>query len=178
MSYAIRPLAPADRPHWEQLWQGYLVFYESSVPTDVTDLTWSRLMDPEAPILGFCAATLDGKLLGIVHYLFHPVTWAAGPRCYLEDLFTSPEARGQGVGRAIIEAVYAAADARGADQVTGSHKSSTPPPADSTIRSPRQRLSSSTGADANTTLLRFTERRVATQTLDQHARRQLHPCDP
>lgn len=117
MTYAIRALAPADRLNWDQLWQGYLTFYEASVPGEVTDLTWSRLMDPEAPILGFCAATPDGKLLGIVHYLFHPVTWAAGPRCYLEDLFTSPEARGQGVGRALIEAVYAAADARGADQV-------------------------------------------------------------
>jgi ribosomal protein S18 acetylase RimI-like enzyme len=52
-----------------------------------------------------------------VHYLFHPVTWAAGPRCYLEDLFTAAEARGRGVGKALIEAVYKAADERGADQV-------------------------------------------------------------
>jgi GNAT superfamily N-acetyltransferase len=117
MTFTIRPLTHADRSQWDQLWQGYLAFYESAVPDDVSDLTWQRILDPEAPIHAFCAAQPDGKLLGIVHYLFHPVTWAAGPRCYLEDLFTASEARGQGVGRALIEAVYAAADARCADQV-------------------------------------------------------------
>ena len=117
MTLAIRPLVPADRDQWLELWRGYLAFYESSVPDDVTGLTWARILDPEAPIHGLCADDGRGKLLGIVHYLFHPVTWAAGPRCYLEDLFTAKEARGRGVGRALIEAVYAAADARGADQV-------------------------------------------------------------
>ncbi len=117
MTITIRPLTAADREQWLALWHGYLTFYESAVPGDVTDLTWSRILDPEAPIHGVCADDGNGKLLGIVHYLFHPVTWAAGPRCYLEDLFTAPEARGRGVGRALIEAVYAAADTRGADQV-------------------------------------------------------------
>jgi GNAT superfamily N-acetyltransferase len=117
MTFTIRPLVATDRPQWRDLWRGYLDFYKADVPDNVTELTWRRLLDPEAPILGFCAAGDDDRLLGIVHYLFHPVTWAAGPRCYLEDLFTAPEARGQGVGRALIEAVYAAADARGADQV-------------------------------------------------------------
>ncbi len=117
MSFTIRPLAAADRQRWEHLWHGYLTFYESDVPPSVTDLTWMRILDPEAPILGLCAATPENDLLGIVHYLFHPVTWAAGPRCYLEDLFTASESRGKGVGRALIEAVYATADVRGADQV-------------------------------------------------------------
>lgn len=117
MTFTIRPLAHADRAQWDQLWQGYLTFYESVVPDEVTDLTWQRILDPEAPIHAFCAATSDGRLLGFVHYLFHPVTWAAGPRCYLEDPFTSTDARGQGVGRALIEAVYEDADQRGADQV-------------------------------------------------------------
>ena len=117
MTFLIRTLQPADRAEWGVLWQGYLDFYEAAVPDEVTELTWRRLMDPEAPVHGFCAARADGGLLGIVHYLFHPVTWAVGPRCYLEDLFTAAEARGKGVGRALIEAVYAAADAHGADQV-------------------------------------------------------------
>ena len=117
MTFDIRPLRSEDRPQWDLLWRGYLDFYEANVPAEVTDLTWRRLLDPEAPILGFCAADPDGDLLGIVHYLFHPVTWSAGPRCYLEDLFTTPAARGRGVGRALIEAVYAAADKRDADQV-------------------------------------------------------------
>jgi GNAT superfamily N-acetyltransferase len=117
MTFTVRALSPDDREQWLALWQGYLTFYETALPASVTDLTWNRILDPEAPVIGLCASAPDGRMLGIVHYLFHPVTWAAGPRCYLEDLFTSPEARGQGVGRALIEAVYAAADARGADQV-------------------------------------------------------------
>lgn len=115
--FAIRTLREDDRDQWTRLWRGYLDFYEADVPDAVSEITWRRILDPEAPILAFCAAREDGVLLGVVHYLFHPVTWAAGPRCYLEDLFTAEAARGRGVGRALIEAVYAAADARGADQV-------------------------------------------------------------
>jgi GNAT superfamily N-acetyltransferase len=116
VTFIIRALKQDDRPQWDALWRGYLDFYETSIPDEVSEITWRRLLDPAEPILGFCAEA-DGKLLGIVHYLFHPVTWAAGPRCYLEDLFTTAEARGRGVGRALIEAVYKAADERGADQV-------------------------------------------------------------
>ena len=115
--FTVRTLVAADRPEWNRLWSGYLTFYETVVPHEVSEFTWRRLCDPDAPIMGFCAAQEDGTLLGLVHFLFHPVTWSAGPRCYLEDLFTSAEARGKGVGRALIEAVYAAADQRGADQV-------------------------------------------------------------
>lgn len=74
MSFTIRKLAAVDRTSWEHLWQGYLSFYESHVPPEVTDLTWTRILDPEAPILGLCAVTPANELLGIVHYLFHPVT--------------------------------------------------------------------------------------------------------
>lgn len=87
MTACIRPLAPADRSQWLGLWSGYLEFYEASLSQEITDPTWTRILDPEAPIQGLCADDGSGELLGIVHYLFHPVTWAAGPRCYLEDLF-------------------------------------------------------------------------------------------
>jgi GNAT superfamily N-acetyltransferase len=117
MSVSIRPLEPRDRDAWLPLWRGYLELYETSVSDDVTAATWQRIVDPAGPIHGFCAGDPDGKLIGIVHYLYHPVTWAIGPRCYLEDLFVSPDARGSGAGRALIEAVYRAADKVGADQV-------------------------------------------------------------
>ena len=117
MSLEIRPLEARDREAWLPLWRGYLEFYETSVPDEVTAETWRRIVDPAGPIHGLGAFDADGRLLGIVHYLFHPVTWAISERCYLEDLFVSPEARGSGAGRALIEAVYRAADAVGADQV-------------------------------------------------------------
>lgn len=116
MAVRIRPLAAEDHDSWVRLWKGYLDFYEVSVPDEVTAEAWRRLIDPDAPIFGFGAIS-DSGLVGIVHYLFHPVTWSIAERCYLEDLFVSPEARGSGAGRALIEAVYRAADAAGADQV-------------------------------------------------------------
>jgi GNAT superfamily N-acetyltransferase len=112
----IRPLAPADRAAWEPIWSGYLTFYRTSVAPDVTDTTWSRLMDPAEPmhVLG----CFDGhSLIGIVHYIFHRSTWTIGNYCYLQDLFTAEAARGRGAGRALIEAVYERAREAGASRV-------------------------------------------------------------
>jgi GNAT superfamily N-acetyltransferase len=112
----IRALRPDERHSWEPLWQGYLTFYRSAVAPEVTDSTWDRLHDPAEPmhVLG---AFLDGTLVGIVHYLFHRSTWTIGDYCYLQDLYTAPEARGQGAGRALIEAVYDRAEVAGASRV-------------------------------------------------------------
>jgi ribosomal protein S18 acetylase RimI-like enzyme len=113
---AIRPLAAADRAAWEPLWQGYLTFYKATIPAATTDVTWSRLLDPQEPM--FALGAFDGEaLLGIVHYLYHRSTWTAGDYCYLQDLFTVEAARGRGVGRALIAAVAEAARAAGASRV-------------------------------------------------------------
>ncbi len=112
----IRPFGPQDRQAWEPLWQGYLTFYASSLPPEVTDATWGRLNDPAEPMHGL-AALLDGRIVGIVHYIYHRSTWTTGNYCYLQDLFTDEEARGRGVGRALIEAVYGKAKADGASRV-------------------------------------------------------------
>lgn len=112
----IRPFTPEDRQAWEPLWQGYLTFYKSTLPAEVTETTWRRLIDPAEPMYGL-VAILDGKVVGIVHYLYHRSTWTTGDYCYLQDLFTSEEARGRGVGRALIAAVYERAKADGASRV-------------------------------------------------------------
>ncbi|MGH6925452.1 MAG: GNAT family N-acetyltransferase [Propylenella sp.] len=117
MPVSIRRLEPDDREAWLPLWQGYLDFYETSVPDDVTGETWRRIADPVGPIHGLGAFDATGRLVGFVHYLFHAVTWSASDRCYLEDLFVSADVRGTSAGRALIEAVYRAADEAGADQV-------------------------------------------------------------
>lgn len=112
----IRPLRAEDRAAWEPLWAGYLAFYGASVAPETTHTTWARLMDPAEPmhVLG---AWADGTLVGIVHYIFHRSTWTVGDYCYLQDLFTAEAARGQGAGRALIEAVYARARDAGAGRV-------------------------------------------------------------
>ncbi|MBA3520124.1 MAG: GNAT family N-acetyltransferase [Rhizobiales bacterium] len=117
MPVEVRPFQANDHDAWKPLWNGYLAFYRTEVPAATTEETWRRLLDPEGRIHGLGAFDAAGRLIGLVHYLFHPVTWSITDRCYLEDLFVAPEARGAGAGRALIEAVYRAADAAGADQV-------------------------------------------------------------
>ncbi len=117
MTFEIRPLAAADREHWEPLWQGYLTFYEATLSDQVTEVTWQRLMTTNDDPYGLVAVGEDGALVGVVHYLFHRSTWTIGPYCYLQDLFVAEATRGQGIGRALIEAVYDAADKAGASYV-------------------------------------------------------------
>jgi ribosomal protein S18 acetylase RimI-like enzyme len=113
----VRTLRAGDRERWNELWRGYLDFYRESLPAAITDLTWRRLLDPAHPFQGLVA--LDGTewIEGIVHFHVHASTWAQNGYCYLEDLFVDPSCRGQGIGRTLIEAVYRAADAQGAERV-------------------------------------------------------------
>lgn len=117
MGLSVRPPCEADRAQWQPLWQGYVDFYRRSVPDTVTEHTWSRILTPEGEVRAFVAEQEDGALAGFVHYIFHPSTWSLAGYCYLEDLFVAPEARGRGVGKALIEAVYDAADVHGATRV-------------------------------------------------------------
>ena len=112
----VRPVGEGERAAWEPLWAGYLAFYNASVPTSTSDVTWRRLHDPAEP-MHLLGAYVDGRLTGIVHYLFHRSTWTPGNYCYLQDLFVDGGARGLGLVRALIEAVYDKARAAGASRV-------------------------------------------------------------
>lgn len=113
----IRPLVAADRVQWAPLWAGYLAFYESDVDPAVTETTFARFLDPAEPMFALVAEGGGGALMGFVHCVLHRGTWAIEDFCYLEDLFVAPAARGAGVGRALIEAVYARADELGCSRV-------------------------------------------------------------
>ena len=112
----IRPVGKDERAAWEPLWNSYLAFYKATLAPDASDITWQRFHDPEEQMF-LLGAYVDGKLIGIVQYLFHRSTWTPESYCYLQDLFVAENARGLGAGRALIEAVYQRAKLAGASRV-------------------------------------------------------------
>jgi GNAT superfamily N-acetyltransferase len=104
----IRAPAAHEQEAWLALWQGYLVFYESTLPGAMSELTWQRFHDPAEP-MHVVAAYEGGAMVGFATYILHRSTWARHHYCYLEDLFVDESQRGKGVARALIAAVRAAA---------------------------------------------------------------------
>ncbi|AIR03338.1 GCN5 family acetyltransferase [Cedecea neteri] len=113
----VRPLTADDREAWQALWQGYLTFYDAQISDNVTDLTWQRMLNEQEPVRGLGAFDEQGNMLGFTHFLYHRSTWSATQYCYLEDLFAAPQARGKGVGRALIEAVRQHAEANNSSRL-------------------------------------------------------------
>ncbi len=113
----VRPLIPEDFDQWLPLWEGYNRFYgRHSLPNEITQSTWSRFFDTAEPVYALVAEK-EGQLLGLAHYLFHRSTTQINPTCYLQDLYTDETARRQGIGHALIEAVYERAKIAGSSQV-------------------------------------------------------------
>lgn len=108
MTIAIRPPKLEEKESWKTLFLAYQAFYRSRIPDEIIDHTWERIHDPQTDVFGL-VAELDGKLIGIAHYLFHSSTWAVKQSCYLEDLFVDKSARGSGAAKRLIEGVESAA---------------------------------------------------------------------
>ena len=112
----IRGLGTDDYEKWLPLWRGYQRFYESTIPEETTRISWERMLDPNEPCFGALAWN-DDRAVGMVHWILHRSNWTIGDYCYLQDLFVAPEARGQRVGRSLVEYVYADAEKRGCSRV-------------------------------------------------------------
>jgi GNAT superfamily N-acetyltransferase len=117
---SVRPVARQDYDQWLSLWDGYNAFYgragATALSSEITQTTWARFFDAYEPVHALVAEQ-DRQLVGLAHYIFHRSTTALGPSCYLQDLFTSETARGKGVGRALINAVYERAKNAGSSRV-------------------------------------------------------------
>jgi GNAT superfamily N-acetyltransferase len=113
----LAAIAPSDEEEWRELWHGYLSYYETELPDEIYRTSFARLCDPAVANYSGLIARVDGDAIGLVHFIYHLHGWKLEDVCYLQDLYTSPAARGRGVGRALIEAVYKAADANGTPRV-------------------------------------------------------------
>ncbi len=112
----IAPLAPSDFDAWHPLWRGYQTFYKTDIPETTTRVSFDRMLDPTEPMAG-ALAWRDGQAVGMVHWLFHRSTWTVENSCYLQDLFVDPATRGGGIGRQLIEHVYAEASVKNCSRV-------------------------------------------------------------
>ena len=115
MSITIRPIAATDKDRWLDLFKQYITFYKSSLTDEQFELDWQRI-NSDFNINGL-VAELDGRVVGLAHYIFRPSTWAENDFCYLEDLFVDPAVRGKGVGRALIDELHKIAIARGSKRL-------------------------------------------------------------
>jgi GNAT superfamily N-acetyltransferase len=113
----IRPLGADDAAEWAPLWRAYLAFYDTTRPQEVFDTTFARYTDPARDDMRGWLAWDGDAAVGLVHAIAHPHGWQIAPATYLQDLFITPAARGKGVARALIETVYADADAAGRPNV-------------------------------------------------------------
>lgn len=112
----IAPLQPGHHAAWLPLWRGYQSFYEVDIPAGVSEVTWTRLLDPAEPVAG-ALAWRGAEAVGLVHHIRHRSCWTTGDYCYLQDLFVAPQIRGAGIGRKLIEHVYAHAASLGCSRV-------------------------------------------------------------
>lgn len=117
MTLIIRPLERSDKAAWSALWSAYLAFYDTSLPQQIYDIYFERLLGDDPQDYTCLLAQVDGTPVGLTHYLFHRHGWSIENCCYLQDLYADPTVRGQGIGRALIEAVYKQADLAGAPNV-------------------------------------------------------------
>ena len=116
MTFKVVAVAPEHKDGWLAMWAGYLTFYNEDLPAAQTELTWQRLLDSDFNLNGFVAVR-DGTVVGLTNYSFTNSTWDEHPNIYLEDLFVDETLRGEGLGRALIEAVTDVARANGAQRV-------------------------------------------------------------
>lgn len=114
MSLKVRKVAREDAARWRQLFDAYVAFYKEDVAPEIIELTFERVLAEADGMFSLVAVRDDGEISGIAVAVLHRSSWSAGWYCYLEDLFVDPACRGTGTGRALIEAVYAEADVRGA----------------------------------------------------------------
>lgn len=98
----IRPATPADKATWAPLFAAYREFYRQTADDAVVQRVWSWILDPQHET--HCVvAEIDDVIVGIAHYRAYARPLAGATGIWLDDLFTDPHSRGNGIGRGLIE---------------------------------------------------------------------------
>lgn len=113
---AVRPVAEGDREAWETLYRGYRDFYGKPHSPEVYETVWGWLMDPAHQTRGLIVE-LGGAPVGMGHYRLFARPIDGGYGLYLDDLFTTAEARGSGAASAVIDRLAEIARDEGATLV-------------------------------------------------------------
>jgi len=117
LNFQLRALGESDFEDWKVMWGMYLDFYETQLPEDIYTTTFERLLAKDITSQNAIVAVLGDRMVGLVHFIFHPHNWKIEDVCYLQDLYVLDTVRGRGVGRLLIESVYEEADRRGTPTV-------------------------------------------------------------
>ena len=116
--WVVDDLRAADRASWAVLHRGYLDFYESTRPEQVSAVGWEWLMDPAHELKAIVARPQpDAEPVGIAHFRPFVRPLQGGTACFLDDLFVAPEHRGTGAVDALLAGLQARARERGWNQV-------------------------------------------------------------
>lgn len=116
-AHAIRKATPADIPAILQLIVDLAVYEREpdAVKATVAGLT-ATLFGP-TPSAEAIVAELAGAVVGVALFFTNFSTWSGRNGIYLEDLYVRPEARGTGLGKALLQRLAALAVARGCARV-------------------------------------------------------------
>ena len=102
MTLTVNHVAQQDRTQWQALYHGYAEFYKVPMNDEILDTVWGWIHAEGNPFFGLIAKDEAGNALGLMHCRQMPSPLRGALVGFLDDLFVTPEARGQGV----VEALY------------------------------------------------------------------------
>ncbi|MBC7522682.1 MAG: GNAT family N-acetyltransferase [Sandarakinorhabdus sp.] len=109
----IRAATPADIPVIHQLIVDLAVYEREPDAVEAGPADFHAALFGDRPLAEAVLAEIDGVPVGVALFFTNFSTWKGKGGLYLEDLFVRPEARGQGIGKALLVHLAGIAVARG-----------------------------------------------------------------
>lgn len=109
----VRPATPDDVGVVLRLVHELAAYEREPDAVEATEEMLREALFGDDPVASCHLAELDGEVVGFALWYVTFSTWKGLPGLWLEDLFVRPEARGSGLGRALLQALAAVAVERG-----------------------------------------------------------------